>query len=103
MRNAVSDADPLRVFREKPDLPACIGIGLILISYAIGWPAVALLGLVAFYSGKPLILAVGGPVAYGLSHLVFMVGLYLGGKRYALALAHWASRKAFLKYSGTAN
>ena len=103
MRNAMSDADALHVFREKPAPAACIGIALILISYVIGWPAVALLGLIAFYTGEPLILAIGGPVVYGLSHLVFMAGLYLGGKRYAVALAQWASRKAFKKYSGMAN
>lgn len=100
MRNAMSDGDALQVFREKPVMTAYTGVGLILISYVIGWPAVALLGLIAFYTGEPLILGIGGPVVYGLSHLVFLAGLYLGGKRYAVALVHWASRKILIKYSG---
>ena len=58
------------------------------------------LGLLAFYTGEPLTLAIGGPLTYGLSHLVFLAGLYLAGKRYAVALAHWAARKALASLSG---
>ena len=100
MRNAMSNGDALHIFREKPALQAYVGMGLILISYVIGWPAVAMLGLLAFYTGEPLTLAIGGPLTYGLSHLVFLAGLYLAGKRYAVALAHWAARRALESLSG---
>lgn len=62
-----------------------IGLFLILFSYVIGWPAVGALGLVSFYTGNPLILAVGGPLVYGLSHLMFLIGMYYAGKDYAMA------------------
>lgn len=100
MRNAMTNEDVLHVFQEKPATQVYWGIGLILVSYVIGWPAVAVLGMMAFYIGEPLILAIGGPLFYGLSHLVFLAGLYLAGKRYAIALAHWASRKALARISG---
>jgi hypothetical protein len=48
MRNAMNNGDVQYVFREKPAMQVYRGIGLILISYVIGWPLV-----------------------YGLSHLVF--------------------------------
>jgi hypothetical protein len=100
MRNAMNNGDAQYVFREKPAMQVYVGIGLILISYVIGWPAVGMLSLIAFYTREPLILVIGGPLVYGLSHLVFLAGLYLAGKRYALALAHWASRKALARLSG---
>ena len=100
MKRAVAQQDALCVFREKPSLRVYLGTGFILISYVIGWPAVAVLGLIALHTGEPLILAIGGPLIYGLSHLVFWIGLYLAGKRYALALAYWASSKALAKLSG---
>ena len=100
MRNAMNNGDAQYVFREKPAMQVYVGIGLILISYVIGWPAVGMLGLIAFYTREPLLLVIGGPLVYGLSHLVFLAGLYLAGKRYALALAHWASRKALARLSG---
>lgn len=100
MQNAMNNGDALCVFREKPAMQAYVGVGLILISYVIGWPAVAMLGLLAFYTGEPLVLAIGGPLTYGLSHLVFLAGLYLAGKRYAVALAHWAARESLARLSG---
>ena len=100
MKNAMSNDEASQVYREKPAMQVYAGITLILISYVIGWPMVAVLGLMAYHAGEPLILAIGGPLVYGLSHLVFLAGLVLAGKRYALALAHWASRKALAKLGG---
>jgi hypothetical protein len=100
MRNATDNSDSLHVFREKPAIRVYAGMGLILISYVIGWPAVAILGLLAFHTGEPLTLAIGGPLTYGLSHLVFLVGLYMAGKRYVTALSQWAARKTLARLSG---
>ena len=61
------------------------GLFLILFSYVIGLPAVGALGIIAHYTGKPLILAVGGPLVYGLSHLMFLIGMYFAGRDYAVA------------------
>lgn len=68
------------------------GLFLILLSYVIGWPAVGALGLISLYTGKPLILAVGGPLVYGLSHVVFLIGMYYAGKDYAAACLKWVKK-----------
>lgn len=73
------------VYKKPPPVRVMVGLFLILLSYVIGWPAVGALGLVALYTGKPLILAVGGPLVYGLSHLMFLIGMYYAGKDYAMA------------------
>ena len=58
----------------------------IALSYVISWPLIALLGIAAVHYGNAAILVVGGPVAYGLSHLVFMLGMYLAGAKSRLDL-----------------
>ncbi len=83
------------LFKGKPTGAVVFGIFLILFSYVIGWPAVAVFGWLSFHTGQPLILVVGGPVTYGLSHLVFMAGVFLAGKPYVLALAKRATRAVF--------
>ena len=95
VRSAREDPEDPQVFKRKPTAAVILGIFLILLSYVIGWPAVGVLGLLSYHTGKPLILIVGGPIVYGLSHLVFLVGLYLAGKPYAVALAKGAIRAAF--------
>lgn len=97
IRSAREDPVDPDLFKRKPTGMVKIGIFLILFSYVIGWPAVAVFGWLSFHTGQPLILIVGGPVTYGLSHLVFMAGLYLAGKPYAVALAKRATRAVFEK------
>ena len=70
--------DPMLLVRP----PARIVIGLLLIgaSYILGWPAIIALGTVAAWLRQPKLL-LGGPVLYGLSWLVFAVGLaFIGSK-----------------------
>ena len=97
VRSAREDREYLSAFKKRPTATVILGIFLILFSYVIGWPVVGALGLLSFYTGKPLILMIGGPLTYGLSHLVFLAGLYFAGKPYAIALARWAIRVAFEK------
>jgi hypothetical protein len=35
---------------------------------------------------------VGGPVIYGISHLVFLLGVYMVGERYAKSSWDWSKR-----------
>lgn len=74
-------------------------IGLILIgfSYIIGWPAVAALSFLAVYFQEPLIVIIGGPVTYGLSHLVFLAGAWLSGAEHARILMRHATKLLFKK------
>ena len=76
-----------------------LGVSAIGISYIIGWPAVAFLGTLSIYFQEPLIVAIGGPVTYGLSHLVFLLGMYLAGAKYTRIFLRWAARALVEKFS----
>ena len=92
VRCAMTEQADLSAFRKKPTPRMIAGIAAMLISYIIGWPAVAGLGFLAIYLDKPLIVAIGGPVIYGLSHLVFMLGMYLAGVAYVRVFFRWFTR-----------
>ena len=49
------------------------------------------------------VVGVGGPFAYGLSHLVFLLGMYLSGSFYALIFLRWFTRVAMEKLLAWAN
>ncbi len=97
-KSAIREQADLGSFKEKPTPRIITGIFLIALSYLIGWPAVALFGVLAVYFGQPLIAIVGGPVIYGISHLVFYIGLYLAGARYSYMFLKWATRMFIEKY-----
>jgi len=68
------------VLLRPPSTRVVIGLILLGASYFLGWPAIALLGAIAAWLGRPVLL-LGGPLLYGLSWLVFAVGLvFLGSK-----------------------
>lgn len=92
VRNALEDNADLSAFKEKPSLRVICGVGTILFSYVIGWPAVALFGALSAYHKEPLIVLIGGPVMYGISHLVFILGMYLAGARYTWIFLRWLTR-----------
>jgi hypothetical protein len=99
-RKAVEEKADLTLFKARLSARVILGIILIGFSYLIGWPAVALFGILSIYLGQPLILIIGGPVIYGISHLVFIAGLYLAGSRYSYIFLRWATRKALEKVLG---
>ena len=71
-------ADPsLRCFRPNGKIYG--GIAFMLASYVLGWPMVGFLGALSLWRSNPWIVAIGGPAAYGFSHLLFLLGLYLAG------------------------
>jgi peptidoglycan/xylan/chitin deacetylase (PgdA/CDA1 family) len=94
VREAMAEKTSLSSLRVKPTPRVWTGLGLIGLSYVIGWPAVGLLALISYYMREPLIVAIGGPMIYGLSHLVFMAGFYLAGSRYASIFLRWATWRA---------
>ena len=89
---AVSEQADLSAFHKKPSLLIILGLLTIGLSYLIGWPAVAGLGIVAIKLNQPLIAIIGGPLTYGLSHLVFILGMYLAGAEYTIIFLRWLSR-----------
>ena len=89
---SIEDEADLSAFGKKPSKRVIIGISIIVISYIIGWPAVGVLGVLSFYFDEPLLLAVGGPLIYGLSYLVLFLGVYLAGAQYSKSFFRWATR-----------
>jgi hypothetical protein len=56
-----------------------LGVALVAASYLLGWPAVALAGVLAARLGEPLLIAVGGPALLAVAHVAFAVGSWLAG------------------------
>ena len=94
---SIEDQADLSAFKERPSWRVISGVAAILFSYVIGWPLIGGLGALSIYWNQPLLVAVGGPIAYGLSHLVFLLGMYLAGAKYSLIFFRWATRVAMLK------
>ncbi|MGD9216134.1 MAG: hypothetical protein PVJ84_15050 [Desulfobacteraceae bacterium] len=97
VRSALEEQANLDCFKEKPTRRIIWGLVIMGISYTIGWPAVGLLGILAAYWGRPWLIAVGGPLVYGLSHLVFILGAWLAGADHAKAVLRWITRVTFLR------
>jgi hypothetical protein len=92
VRSAIQDKADLSAFREKPTVRIISGVLAIMISYVICWPAISALGAISIYLNKPLLIVIGGPFLYGLSHLVFLLGMYLAGEKYTRIFFRWATR-----------
>ena len=100
VRSAIEDKADLSAFKEKPSIRVIAGVSAICFSYVIGWPAISALGAFAIYVDRPWLIAVGGPVLYGLSHLVFLLGMYLAGYDYTKIFLRWATRVVVQKWLG---
>ena len=98
VRSAIEDKADLSAFKEKPSIRVILGVSAICFSYIIGWPAISALGALAIYLNRPLLIAIGGPLVYGLSHLVFLLGMYLAGYNYTKIFLRWATRVAVEKW-----
>lgn len=97
VRRAMEDKADLSAFRQKPTARVIAGVTAIALSYLIGWPLIALLTTAAVYYEEPFIALIGGPAAYGLSHLTFIFGMYLAGARYSWIFLRWLTRVAMHK------
>ena len=77
IRTAIRDeASPGRF---RPDRRFRWGVWLLALGIITGWPLIAALGAVAIYAREPAIVAVGGPVSYAISWLIYGAGLLLAG------------------------
>ncbi len=98
VRSAINDKADLSAFKEKPSIRTILGVSAIGFSYIIGWPAISALGALAVYLNRPWLIVIGGPLLYGLSHLVFLLGMYLAGANYTKIFLRWATRMAVEKW-----
>jgi hypothetical protein len=103
VRQAIAEEADLSAFKERPSLMVITGVFLICFSFLIGWPAVAALGALAIHFGEPMIVVIGGPLTYGLSHLVFMLGMYISGGTYTMIFFRWLTRVAMERLLGRWN
>ncbi len=103
VRLAIEERADLSEFRQRPNARIIVGVSAIGVSYIIGWPAVGLLGTISIYLKEPLIVIIGGPLTYGLSHLVFIFGMYLAGAKYTKIFFRWAIRVTMEKFIGQTN
>ena len=95
VRKAIAERADLAAFAEKPTLTVLLGVTAIILSFLLGWPAVAVLGFWAAKLDLPWLIVIGGPLVYGLSHLVFLLGMYLSGTVYSLIFCRWLARITF--------
>jgi len=98
VRSAIEDKANLSAFKEKPSIRVILGVSAICFSYVIGWPAISALGALVIYFNRPLLIVIGGPLVYGFSHLVFLLGMYLAGYDYTKIFLRWATRVAVEKW-----
>ena len=98
VRSAIKDKADLSAFKEKPSIRTILGVSAIGFSYIIGWPAISALGALAVYLNRPWLIVIGGPLLYGLSHLVFLLGMYLAGYNYTKIFLRWATRMTVEKW-----
>ncbi len=103
VRTAIEAQADLSAFKEKPSLQVITGVLLICLGSLLGWPAVAVLGALAVKFNEPLLVVIGGPLVYGFSHLVFMLGMYFSGVKYTVIFFRWLSRITVEKISPWAN
>ncbi|MBW1845858.1 MAG: hypothetical protein JRJ27_01685 [Deltaproteobacteria bacterium] len=96
--NAVQEKADLSVFKQRPSFRVLMGIILMVISYIIGLPVISMLGVIAYKYDLPLLFFAGAPALYVISHLVFLLGMYLAGANYAKVFFRWAVRRMIEKY-----
>ncbi len=92
VRSAIREQANLDAFKEKPTLTVLAGVFAIVVSFPLGWPSVAALGILSIKYHTPWIAVIGGPLVYGFSHLLFLFGMYLSGSVYTLIFLRWLTR-----------
>jgi hypothetical protein len=91
-RKAIDERADLSAFKERLTPPIIFGIILTALSYAIGLPTVIAFSAIAASMNKPLIGIIGGLLIYGISTLMFIIGIKIAGTKYFLTLNRWLTR-----------
>jgi hypothetical protein len=99
VRRAIEKQATLDTFKTPPSPRFLFGVGLVVFSFVLGWPMVALFSFLSAYSHAPALLLLGSAF-YVFSHLVWLFGTYLAGRdciKYANMILSWGLRKAVEK------
>jgi hypothetical protein len=99
-RAAIEEHADLGAFKEKLTIPIITGIALVALSYTIGLPTVIAFCAFAASINKPLIGIIGGALIYGISTLMFIIGIKMAGTKYFVALNRWLTRVILEKILG---
>ncbi|MFH0727352.1 MAG: hypothetical protein V2B19_13570 [Pseudomonadota bacterium] len=100
VRSAIEERADLAALKQKPTRRVIVGLIVIAVSYILGWPAVGAMGILSVTLQEPLVLIIGGPLIYGISHLVFILGMYLAGAEHTKVFFRWATRVSMEKLLG---
>jgi hypothetical protein len=92
VRSAIEDRADLTPFKKRPTFRILAGVSAIGFSYVMCWPAISVLGGISIHLKKPLMIAIGGPTLYCLSHVCFLTGMALSGAEYSRIFLRWAAR-----------
>ncbi|MCX5849554.1 MAG: hypothetical protein NTW65_08910 [Deltaproteobacteria bacterium] len=91
-----SPAD-LSEFKEHPTPRLIAGLALMVLSFIMGWPAVAALSVLAVWFKEPLIAVIGCPTTYALSYVVFIIGAWMARAPHYLGTLARYTLQSFLK------
>jgi len=92
IRNAIDQQADLSEFQKRPTVRIFAGIFLICVSFCIGWPIIGVMAGAAVYYHHAFI-ALFGPVLYGLSHVLYLTGMWLSGEKYVRIFTRWSIRR----------
>ena len=67
----------LSEFKERMTPRLITGLILMVLSFIMGWPAIAVLSALAVWFKEPLIAVIGCPTTYALSCVIFIFGAWL--------------------------
>jgi hypothetical protein len=87
----------LSEFKEPRTKRLTAGLILMGLSYAMGWPAVAALSVLAAWFREPMIAVIGCPTTYGLSYLVFIAGAWLARAPHYMGVLARYTMQLFLR------
>ena len=97
IREILENPADLSEFRERPTPRLILGLVLMAFSYVMGWPAIAAFGILAAWF-KNIWIAAVGPISYGLSCLIFLLGAWLArAPHYLSVLGRYAVCAIFRK------
>jgi ABC-type microcin C transport system permease subunit YejB len=99
-RAAIQEHADLSVFEKKLTTSVIAGLVLIVVSYLIGLPTAVIIGGIVMAEFNFLIAAIITALIYGISWLLFMLGLYLAGPKYGKAFSRWVVRVVLEKILG---
>jgi len=97
IQKILENSADLSEFKERMTPRLITGLILMVLSFIIGWPAVAALSFLAVWFKEPLIAIIGCPTTYALSYVVFIIGAWLSrAPHYMETLARY-TMQYFLK------